>query len=268
MNYQASDHQRVAGGIQSLEGWIARAAPVVEKRFPELPHDIVLTHMPSNLRASLQRCDDLGHDFSRYKGVRDTNASRFALELKEALPGKKLMLWAHVAHISIHGDGGFQFSIGEFMHRTLGSRFYSFAPFAEGGGALVIYADWKEDLGYARVNGAHGELGARLRRLSDQDYFLDFRESGAFTDPMFVKPQELWLESGPKDLTLAKDFDGIIWIKTVHAPDVPLRRLLLFTLLHYRRPLTIMLVAVLLSLLVWRFMKGLAVGKKPARWSE
>jgi len=250
LNYQQSDQQGVIDGIHMLEEWIERAALAVGKRFPDLPHATVLQHMPSNLRASLQRCKDLERDFSRYKGVRDTNASRFVLELKEALPGRKLMLWAHVSHISINGDGGFQFSIGEFMHRELGPRFYSFAAFAESGGAVVIFDDWKEDLGYTRVNGMRGELGKRLGQLSDQDYFLDFRQGGAFDDPMFSKPEAMWLEGGQKDLTLARDFDGIIWIKSIHAPDLPLGKLLLLSLWHWRKILTIAVVVVPLCVLI------------------
>jgi predicted membrane protein len=49
------------------------------------------------------------------------------------------------------------------------------------------------------------------------------------------------VESGQAPLALARDFDGILWIKTVHAPHMLSRRfswiILLLTMFHYRMTL-------------------------------
>jgi hypothetical protein len=143
-------------------------------------------------------------------------------------------------------------SVGEILHGTLGNRLYTIAPFAQSGGTILIYDDNKDDVGYGRVHGEFGALGQRMGQLSRGDFFLDFRQTGisAGNDPMFVKPQPLWVESGRWSLAVARDFDGIIWIRTVDAPDFPFAKLIVFSSMHYTTELEALGVVVVLGIVL------------------
>lgn len=249
-DYQPSDQARVEKAIQNLQQWIDAAAPEAQKRFPKIPHSTAMSLIPENLRASLQLCTDLSADNGKnYKAHRDTNAAPYALGLKAAVPGQKLILWAHISHI-FHNDEHGATSVGEILHREIGDRLYTIAPFAQSGGTILIYDDNKDDIGYGRVHGEFGALGQRLGQLSRGDFSLDFRQTGitAGDDPMFVKPQPLWVESGRWSLAVARDFDGIIWIRTVHAPDFPLVKLVAFSSMHYTTELEVLGVVLVLGI--------------------
>ena len=250
-DYHATDQARVEPAIQNLQKWIDAAAPEAQKRFPNVPHSLAMSLIPENLRASLQLCKDLSADNrNNYKAHRDTNAGSYALELKAAVPGRKLVLWAHISHI-FHNAEHAATSVGEILHRTLGERLYTIAPFAESGGTILIYDDNKDDVGYGRVHGEFGALGQRMGQLSRGDFFLDFRQTGisAGSDPMFVKPQPLWVEGTRWSLAVARDFDGIIWMRTVHAPDFPFVKLVAFSSLHYITQLEVLGVVIVLGIL-------------------
>jgi erythromycin esterase len=250
-DYQPSDQARVEKAIQNLQTWIDAAVPEVQKRFPNVPHSIAASLIPENLRASLQLCKDLSADNGKnYKAHRDTNAAPYALELKVAVPGQKLILWAHISHI-FHNAEHAATSVGEILHRTLGNRLYTIAPFAESGGTILIYDDTKDDVGYGRVHGEFGALGQRMGQLSRGDFFLDFRQTGitAGDDPLFVKPQPLWVESTRWSLAVARDFDGIIWIRTVHSPDFPFIKRMVFSGMHYTTEFEVLGVVIVIGIL-------------------
>lgn len=214
--YHPADAGRVEAGIQILEQWAGRTAPAVETRFPRLPHATALRLLPANLRASLRLCQELGGDGRRYKEVRDTQAAQYTLELKGAVPGQKLILWAHLSHV-FHNAGHQGISVGEVLHRNLGPRLYTVTAFAESGNVTFLAGN---DPLYGPVQGRLGELGRHLGRLSRRDYFLDLRAAtaGAHPDVLWTTPQTVQVEAGAAQLTLAADFDGILWIKRIHPP--------------------------------------------------
>jgi len=249
--YHPSDYSHIENAIQNLQKWIDVAAPEAQKRFPKIPHSTALSLIPANLRASLELCKDLSADnWRNYKGHRDSLAAPYALELKAAVPNQKLILWAHISHI-FHNDERGATSVGEILHRGLGNRLYTIAPFAESGGTILIFDDNKDDIGYGRVHGDFGPLGKRLADLSSQDYFVDFRQTGitAGNDPVFVTQQPLWVEGGRWSLAVARDFDGIIWIRTVHAPDFPFVKLMVFSGMHYTTELEVLGVVLVLGII-------------------
>lgn len=140
--------------IQTLEQWIRRAEPQVKKRYPNVPHATALELIPDNLRIALQFHDDLTHPNPQgYQGLRDINAANFVLLLKKKVGNEKLILWAHLSHLHNDNERG-PASVGGILHRTLGARLYTIAPYAESGGAVMIFpGKTNEDLGYGRVHG-------------------------------------------------------------------------------------------------------------------
>jgi erythromycin esterase-like protein len=236
-DYRSEDHASVAAAIQILDEWIKRAAPQVEKRFPDVPHATALRLIPDNLRAVLQFHDSIAlHQTPQvYQEQRDINAASYVLEVKKTAAGEKLMLWAHMSHLRNDNGQGLA-SVGGILHRSLGPRLYTITLFAESGGAILIFpGNNNEDLGYGRVHGSRGDLGQLLSRLSGQDYFLDLRSlpAGPSANSVFWTSQPVWSESGGGRSVLAQDQDGIFWIKTVHAPDfTPF--VLMVSLIHYR----------------------------------
>jgi len=260
--YQVEDRASVEAAIQTLEQWISRAAPEIEKRYPDVPHASALRLLPINLRAALQFRDDLAKPNSQgYQGLRDINAAGYVLQLKNAVAGQKIMLWAHISHLHNDSDQGTA-AVGGILQRSLGPRLYTIASFAESGGAILIFPSGSnEDIGYGRVHGERGDLGQRLSGLSKQDYFLDLRSlpAGPSADSVFWTQQPLWVEAGQSRLIITRQFDGIVWIKSVHAPDLT-PFVLVVSIIHYRRALiligisvALIIVLVLLYLFVrWR----------------
>jgi len=247
-DYDPSHRASVEAGLHTLDNWIGRAAPEIEKRFPNVPHAQALRLIPDNLRAVLEFRDDLAKPNSQgYKGLRDIRAGGYVLQMKKAVAGQKLILWAHVSHLH-NDDGQGPASVGGILHRSLGPRLYTIAPFAESGGAVLIFSGSNEHIGYGRVHGARGDLGQRLSELAKQDYFLDLRSlpAGSSADPVFRTPQPLWVEAWQQRLNITREFDGIIWIKTVHAPDIT-PFVLFVSMIHYRNALIIAGVGLILS---------------------
>jgi erythromycin esterase-like protein len=236
--YHPNDQVRIDKAIQDLQQWIDIAAPEAQKRFPQVPHATAMSLITENLRAARQFCADMAADPEHNYGLhRDTIAPQYTVELKAAIPGQKLMLWAHINHL-YHDVEHRNTSTGEYLHRALGTRLYTIGIFPEHGGAIVIFpGDGKdnEDIGYTRVHSDQGPLAERLRNLSAQDYFLDFRDTGisAGNDPVFVSPQPIWFEGQNLSLAVARDFDGIVWIKNVHAADFPIVLFLVLSGKHY-----------------------------------
>lgn len=221
-DYSPANASGIENAIATLETWIEAAAPAVEGRYPNLPHAAVLRLIPQNLRASLARCRTLGsgkRDWNLYKTTRDKLAGQFALALKAAAPGGKLTLWAHVSHL-FYDDGKSSTSVGEILHDALGSRLYTIAGFALGGGTLVIYDDTTDDFGYAFAGGdGSGEILNQLHSPCSPACFLDMRGT---TSPELLSPHPVWWESHPEQLALAKNFDAVFWVARVHPPNVPL----------------------------------------------
>ena len=225
----------VEQGIESLANWIATAAPEVEKRYDGLPHGAVLRLMPQNLRASLQLCRDLqpknGITLS-YKPTRDKNAAEYALQLKDAAPNQKLILWAHVSHLFYDSTGG-STSVGEILHARLGNRIFSLGVFGEGGATILIISDVNGLMAYLPVHGIFGSLRNKVNNLCRQDCFLDLRGTD---DSLFTTPHRAFVEAYPWTIVLSRDFDGVVWIKSVHAPDLPRGALLYMGTLAYWKP--------------------------------
>ncbi len=149
-------------------------------------------------------------------------------------------------------------SVGQILHRDFGPRLYTIMPFAEGGIAPLIYSDVNDDIAYGRVHGATRPLGDRLSRLSTSDYFLDLRSVA--TDSQFTTPQAVAVEASTMRLALAKDFDGIVWIKRVHPPHFTTGAmtgmLIGLSVMHYRVGVLVavstVLALILLSVIVRR----------------
>lgn len=214
----------------------------MEAKYAGLPHAAILRLIPENLRASLQLCRGVvGHDgnFSlnsdnarTYKTIRDKNAAAYAMKLKGVALGGKLMLWAHASHVFYDSDHQ-NTSVGEVLHGLLGPKLYTIVVLAESGGTILILSDVNDKLTYAPVYGAFGRLLQRINALCPQDCFLDLRDT---QDPLFVTPHAIWIEALPRKMSLAKNFDGVIWIKHVHAPEMPIGQFVSLATSVYRKP--------------------------------
>ena len=244
--YQPSEDALIDSAIGSIEQWIIAAAPKVQQRFPNVPHAALLRLVPANLRASLSLCQVVGsgrRDWRLYKRTRDRLAARFALTLKTAAPGGKLMLWAHISHL-FYDDSGKNTSVGEILHSLLGPKLYTLATFALGGGTIVLFDDTKEDIGYAFVRGNAGTLKNELDQRCRPACFVDMRGT---TDKMLLTTQPVWFEAGIKPMIPAKNFDGIVWVHDIHPPGIPLGTLLDYSVVHYRWQLAGAALAIVLA---------------------
>jgi erythromycin esterase-like protein len=244
--FKPGDAVKIEADIATLQGWIDRAAPNVEAAFPGVPHAAALRLVPENLRASLALCQGYvgggASGANLYKPTRDRNAARFALRLRETAPGQRLMLWAHVSHLFYDAEGG-STSVGEILHAALGPRLYTIGAFAESGGTIMLISDWNDIIGYGRVWGVSGALKRDLDAGCAETCFFDLRDAGA--GAAVTQPERVWFEARPERMTLAKDFDGIIWVRQVHPPQMPFAELLAWCTPRYWQWLAVRLLALL-----------------------
>lgn len=247
--FQGEDDRKVDEAIGVLQEWIGRAAPKVDAAFPSVPHAAALRLVPENLRASLSLCEEYASGANSsaalYKTTRDKNAARFALQLKEAAPGKNLMLWAHVSHLFYNAEGN-STSVGEILHASLGSRLYTVGTFAEAGGAVMLFSDWNDIMGYGRVWGVSSAPKLRLGDHCPDACFYDVRNAGG--EGVLSQEQRVWFEAIPRRMALAKDFDGVVWVRNVHPPRMSLAELVAHCSPRYWRDVAIILLA--LSVLI------------------
>jgi len=219
--------------IEELDRWIAAAAPEVKRKFPTVPHAAALRLIPENLRASLRLCRAVRFgDWVHYKQTRDLNAEAYVQQLKDAAPGGKLLLWAHASHL-FYDSSRMNTSVGELLHDQLGPRIYTIGVFAERGGAIMLFSDVHDLIGYGLVRAPWGALRSRVDELCPTDCFMDLRGT---QDRLFLTPQPTCFEGRATPLALAKEFDAVVWIKHVHAPDLPPGRFLIMATLAYVRP--------------------------------
>lgn len=248
--YRASDEAGIAQAIAMLQEWVDRAAPQVEKAFPNLPHAAALRLIPENLRASTALCRGVvgtkyGSDF--YKPTRDKNAARFALSLKEQGPGKKLILWAHISHLYYDADGVGNTSVGEILHKALGTRLYTVGAFAGGGGAMMLFSDWDGIIGYGRVWGVSSALRLFFEKSCPKICFVNLK--GLAPGSALSSRQKVWYEAERSPMTLSSDFDAIVWVRHVHPPSMPLTMLLSLCTIPYWVHYWVIPLAILLACL-------------------
>jgi erythromycin esterase-like protein len=232
--FKKGDEARVTQAIGVIQEWIGRAAPSVETRFPSVPHATALRLIPENLRASLALCEGMvSHDGSAgtYKTARDKNAALFALRLKEAAPQRRLILWAHISHLFYDADG-MSTSVGELLHASLGKRLYTIGTLAQGGGAIMLFNDWNRIVGYGRVWGVSASLKQALGGACPSICFFDLQNVSPGS--MLSRPQHIWFEASPlRQISLSRNFDGIVWVKHVHPLQMPLLSLLAYSSPRY-----------------------------------
>jgi erythromycin esterase-like protein len=252
--FQSSDGNSAEQAIEFLEQWIAIAAPRVESAYPNLPFHAEALHLiPDNLRKSLALCQAVGgsqsgrRNWSIYKKTRDRFAAQYALSLKLASPNQKLILWAHLSHLSYNTNGR-NTSVGEILHQTLGPRLYTIGTFAVGGGTIVLFSDVNDDVGYTRITGISKGIRAWVADHCPNVCFTDLR--GLTPDSPMAGPQRIWYEARVESIPLAKDVDGAIWVRDVHPPHLPLLLFLILSGKHYIR-LAATLVVLFLALLLW-----------------
>lgn len=252
--YKSSDQERAEQAIQLLEEWIAQAAPKVETAYPNLPmHAGALRLIPQNLRKSLALCQTVGgaegnqRDWALYKQTRDRLGAQYVLSLKSATPNHKLILWAHLSHLSYDSNGN-NTSVGEILHQTLGPRLYTIGTFALGGGAIVLFSDVNDDIGYSPIFGISRGIRKFIGQRCPDLCFTDLRNLPP-ESPM-SGPQRLWIEAGQGTIPLAQDFDGAIWVENVHPPRLRLPLFLFLAGKHYFR-LFVILGILFLVLLLW-----------------
>lgn len=265
--FKLEDAGKIEESIDVLQGWIDRAAPNVEAAFPGLPHAAALRMIPENLRGSLALCQGYASGGASgaglYKTTRDRTAAQFALRLKEIAPGKKLILWAHISHLFYDAEGS-STSVGEILHASLGPKLYTVGAFAEAGSAIMLFSDWNGINGYGRVWGVSGALKRELDAGCAEICFFDLRKAAAGS--ILVQPQRVWIEAIPRRIVLAKDFDGIIWVRHVHPPRMPLSALLAWCSPGYWRWLEGVVMVLLLAAvcLIW-IARAIARRRRAAR---
>jgi hypothetical protein len=246
--YTPKDRSPVEEAIGGLQHWIDMAEPAVARESVLMVHAELLGLMPRSLNATLSLCDAVTGLRRDYKSARDAQSAAVVLAMRDLVPSRKLILWAHISHLSYEHDTT-NASLGKELRRSLGERLYTMLPLASSGGALVVFDDRTDDIGYLRRFGPDGSLA---QAFSGKAAFMDLRSAPAGMGGL----QPLWIESRVQRRRPADLADGVIWIRAIHPPHWPVGVLIAIGSLHYRRAAAIaagaITVIALLAAARWR----------------
>jgi len=109
--------------------------------------------------------------------------------------------------------------------------------------------DVKEDFGYTRVSGISKGVRSFINKACAKVCFTDLHNLPVGS-PLAGR-QSLWVEAKDEKLPLTADVDGVIWVKDVHPPRLPLPLLVIFAGKHYI-PHAIALIVLLVGIIIWR----------------
>jgi len=202
---------------------------------------------------SLALCESVGgsehgsRNWHEYKQTRDRLGAQYALLIKNAAPEQNLILWAHLTHLSYDAEGT-NTSVGELLHQALGPKLYSIGTFATGGGTIVLFSDVNEDFGYTRLSGISKGVRLFIDKACAKVCFTDLHNLPVGS-PLAGR-QSLWVEAKDEELPLTADVDGVIWVKDVHPPHLPLPLLFLFAGKHYI-PHAIAVMVLFVGIIIW-----------------
>jgi hypothetical protein len=135
--------------------------------------------------------------------------------------------------------------VGEILHASLGPKLFTIGAFAESGGTIMNFSDWDNTVGYGRIWGVSSALKRELDAGCPEICFFDLTSVGAGS--ALARPLWVWVEMLPRRMALARDFDGIIWVRRAHAPQMPFSALLAWCTPRYWRCLAAVALALLLA---------------------
>jgi erythromycin esterase len=139
-----------------------------------------------------------------------------------AYPNKKLIYWAHNAHIGTESNAVDAFGKtlkmqGNYISERFGTQVYNIGVYAAGG---ELYRSWMRDVQAFKDDGIGG-IGARFSRLNQEIHFLELRgqKPGKGNAWLFNPLPAFELENGGKiSITPSKRFDAVIVVKKVKGP--------------------------------------------------
>jgi erythromycin esterase-like protein len=152
---------------------------------------------------------------------------------KTYLPGQRVMLWAHNAHIGNTGAGTLEASMGSFLTADLGAKYFPVGSAFGGGSFQASGPQLSDDLRRWDVPAAKpGSVESELGKLGKPLFFLDFgalddaarhwldavrpmREIGAVYDPAMA--DQFYVP-----ISVGQAFRGLIYFaKTTRARPLP-----------------------------------------------
>ncbi len=213
-----ADHRDEAlAAIAALDGWVAAIAPQVTAQRPPA-HVAALRMIPENFRDEVELCTRVRAAGGSWQATRDELNAVNAETLRERLSAtRKIILWAHHSHVAYDSTGHDTVSMGERLHARHPDQLYTIGLFAGGGRIIDGVLFGERELPSTRTFGVE-----RLLRAVDRDaYFVDLKTLPT-TDPRagWLVEDTSRMESLERRPTiLAKDFDGAIYIATVHPAD-------------------------------------------------
>lgn len=139
-----------------------------------------------------------------------------------AYPNKKIIYWAHNAHIGTESNSVDIFGKpikmqGDFIAERFGNQVYNIGLYASGG---ELFRHWMRDVKPFKDDSLGG-LGDRFSRLPKEINFLELRgqQPGKGKDWLFKPLPAFELESGGKiQFTPTKKYDAVIVVKKVKGP--------------------------------------------------
>lgn len=139
-----------------------------------------------------------------------------------AYPNKKIVYWAHNAHIgtennSVDASGKPLKMQGDYIVERFGKQVYNIGLYAAAG---EMYRHWLRDVQPFKDD-TSGGLGARFSRLAPAINFLELRgqATGKGKEWLFKPTPAFELESGGKvQFTPVKKYDALIVVKKVKGP--------------------------------------------------
>jgi erythromycin esterase len=205
--------------IEKVNLFLDKNAPKIRKDYPNKPQ--LIPFIRRTLENYLEYWS-LGYPEMRKRyqfPLRDRIMAENLQWLAEvAYPGKKIIYWAHNAHISAEKPlPNYPKMQGNYVRERFGKEAYAIGLYAAGG---ETYRHWMRDVSPFKDD-APGSLGGRFAALSKDVHFLDLRnqKNGTGTQWLFNPLAAFELENGGQiKIVPAQRFDALLVLRKVKSP--------------------------------------------------
>lgn len=218
------DFKKIEQSITVLDEWIKVATPIIQQRYPNIPHGKVLAIIPFQLRRQLTLWKEHLKNKEQnkvYQETRDRLSSEVIKEFADFIsPHKKVIVWAHNVHVFHNTLGKARLSLGSVLKKELKSKVYTIGTMAGSGQCFSLNGeDVKEtvfDLPRTQT------LETMLASISPSDFFTDFKTVKNRILEKFLSSAGVTGIEGHAILKVIpnEDFDGAIFVHKVSRPQI------------------------------------------------
>lgn len=222
-SYISANYLDLKAKYQALTAFLDANATQIQAAYPTRPlYPLVVRQAAWGMGAYLDELNDMARNYYTNSNLdRDTGmATNLEMLIDNFYSGKKIMVWAHNAHImhdaSIYLELGWQ-NMGSFIFQKYGNRLYTLGLYMYQGSAAL-----NDRTLYTISPALDDSVEGLLHSAGDPYVFLDISGVPASDNDTSWMYQNYSIRdwgTSAGAMTIKSEYDGLIQIDTVHPPS-------------------------------------------------